>query len=190
MKRWLRNLGQTYRYRPAQVLGIAGLLAIFGALFAEGWWWRAVLVDIGTALLLIPPIIVTERLIVSEEVEEVREAQVFSESTERAKDGVINAEEAIKLFESGSPKDRLVGLALAQVEQNPEFFPQVIDAIEHPESAFEQAKALEAAEVMLTKLSGAQKQRLVDVVNENPWISEDNRYRWAISRRILKKLGH
>jgi ABC-type transport system involved in cytochrome bd biosynthesis fused ATPase/permease subunit len=222
MQRLLTHLGQTYRYGPAQVLGIAGLLAIFGALFAEGWWWQAVLVNIGTTLLLIPPIIIYERLIVSEEVREVRNTleeqlaelrkmgthyehirealppteertsrfeQIFEKVKEQAKDTDINAEKARDLFKLPFG-DRLVVLASAQVKQNPELFPQVIEAIEHSITAFEQAKALEAAEVMLPKLSEAQKQRLVDVINENPWISEDSRYRWAVSRRILKKLGH
>jgi hypothetical protein len=65
----------------------------------------------------------------------------------------------------------------------------VIEAIEHSISAFEQARALEAAEDMLPKLSEAQKQRLVDVINENPWIKE-NTYRWDVSRSIFRKLGH
>lgn len=220
MERWFRHLRQTYRYRPVAVLGIAGLLAIFGALLAENWW-QAVLVDIGTALLLIPPIVVTERLIVSREVKEVRNTledqlaelrrmgthyehirealppteertsrftEIFKRVKEQAKNTDINAEKARDLFKLPFG-DRLVVLASAQVKQNPELFPQVIEAIEHSISAFEQARALEAAEDMLPKLSEAQKQRLVDVINENPWIKE-NTYRWDVSRSIFRKLGH
>jgi hypothetical protein len=232
MGTWLRHLGRTYRYGPTTALGIAGLIAIFEAFFAEGWW-QAVLVNIGTALLLIPPIVVTERLILSEEVEEVRKdveerladlrqtgaryediradlpptagrtvifMGIFEKAKEQAKDTDINAEEATELFKPDSPGDRLVVLAYAQVKQNPELFPLVIEAIENSESAFEQARALDAAEAMLTKLSEAQRQQLADVINdqrsegeegEKKWISrEGTPYRWTVSGRILNKLGH
>jgi len=184
--------------------------------------WQAVLVNIGTALLLIPPIVVTERLILTEEVEKVRKSvdkqlaelrkistqhdvtrealppsgertrrfrQTFEEVKEQVKDTDINAEKARDLFKLPYG-DRLIVLASAQVKQNPKLFPQVIEAIEHSITAFEQARALDAADVMLPKLSEAQKQQLVKVINENPWISEGSTHRWKVSRRILKKLGH
>jgi hypothetical protein len=219
---WRKLLVQTYLYGPTTALAIAGLIAaIFGALFARDPGWQALLVNIGTALLLIPPIVVTERLVLSGEVEEVREAvdkqlaelrkvstqhdhtredlppsaertrtfsQIFEKVKEQVKYTDINAKEARDLFKLPYG-DRLIVLASASLKQDPKLFPQVIEAIEHSITAFEQARALDAAEEMLPNLSEAQKKQLVKVINENPWIREGT-YRWIVRGRILKELGH
>jgi len=49
------------------VLGAIGMLMLIGALFVAGWT-QSVMVELGSALLLIPPLVVTERLVLEEDV--------------------------------------------------------------------------------------------------------------------------
>jgi hypothetical protein len=220
---WRKRIVQTYLYGPTIVLAIAGGIALIGAftIFKHEPGWVAVLINIGTALLLIAPLVVTERLAVSREVEEVREAvdkqlaevrkisaqhddarealppseerthrfkEIFDEVKKQVEVEGISAEEAKDLFKLPYG-DRLSVLASAQVHSNPELFPQVIEAIEHSISAYEQARALDAAKVMLHELCEAQRNHLVKVINENPWIREGTG-RWEKRGEIFKELGY
>jgi hypothetical protein len=117
--------------------------------------------------------------------------QMIAEARERARDTDVTAEEARELFKQHSHGARFTVIALAQEKQNPELLPLVIEAIGHSESAFEQHEALQAAYLMLPKLSEGQKQQLVDVIRDqrsggpNKYIVPENRDRWALSSRIL-----
>jgi hypothetical protein len=118
----------------------------------------------------------------------------FAEARERVRDTEMDVETANELFERGSQGDRLVVIALAQETKNPELFPLMIEAIEHPEAAFLQAQALIATQDMLPKLNEEQKRRLVEVINdqrsggEGKYIIPENKFRWATSEMILTVL--
>jgi hypothetical protein len=119
--------------------------------------------------------------------------KLMGEARALAKDTDIRAEEARGLFERGSHGDRFTVIALAQEKQNPELFPLVIEAIANSESAFEQFQALKAAYWMLPKLDEAQKQELVEVINDQRSGGEKKYIlpgtdRWPLSNRILDAL--
>jgi len=120
---------------------------------------------------------------------------IFEEARARAKNVNIDAEEASEIFERDTHEDRIKVMAIAQEKRNPELFPLVIEAIGNSKSAFEQGRALGAAELMLPKLDEAQKQQLRDVINDqrsggpNKHIVPKHKYRWKLSNRILDAIG-
>jgi hypothetical protein len=92
--------------------------------------------------------------------------KVMAKARAIARNTDVSPSEARELFERGSPGERITALALAQENRNPEFFTLVIEAIRDPRSPFEQYHALGAAELMLPELNEAQKQQLVDSIND------------------------
>jgi hypothetical protein len=68
---WWRLLRRAYRRSSVLAFGIVGFSCLLIAGLCDGFW-QGLLVNIGTALLLIPPIVVTERLALEQEVASLR----------------------------------------------------------------------------------------------------------------------
>jgi hypothetical protein len=69
--RWLQLLAQAFRRTPVLALAAAGLGLVIGASFVSGYW-QAFLLQVGIVMIFISPIVVTERIAVTEEVKQLR----------------------------------------------------------------------------------------------------------------------
>ncbi|WP_188303660.1 hypothetical protein [Streptomyces sp. CBMA123] len=89
---------------------------------------------------------------------------VVAEVRSTAKRSALTADQVRGLYTDGSEGRRIQALALMQGDPSLADLPSVLDAIEHPRSGFEQYHALLAARGLLSRLPGAEAQRLRDAV--------------------------
>jgi hypothetical protein len=84
---------------------------------------------------------------------------------------------------------RLLGLAIIRISGDANYFPQVLQIIDDPHSAFEQWQALRAMEQMMPSLKRVQKQSLQQILNKQrnydvtkkQWIYPDSDRGWLSS---------
>ncbi|MFF2081842.1 hypothetical protein ACFVXG_44610 [Kitasatospora sp. NPDC058162] len=89
---------------------------------------------------------------------------VVAEVRSTAKRSALTADQVRALFADGSEGRRIQALALMQGDPSLADLPSVLEAIERPRSGFEQYHALLAARGLLSRLPGAEAQRLRDAV--------------------------
>ncbi|MFF9645242.1 hypothetical protein [Kitasatospora aureofaciens] len=89
---------------------------------------------------------------------------VVAEVRSTAKRSALTADQVRALFADGTDGRRIQALALMQGDPSLADLTSLLDAIEHPRSGFEQYHALLAARGLLSRLSGAEAQRLRDAV--------------------------
>ncbi|ARF79219.1 hypothetical protein ACIG0C_02710 [Kitasatospora aureofaciens] len=89
---------------------------------------------------------------------------VVAEVRSTAKRSALTADQVRALFADGTDGRRIQALALMQGDPSLADLTSLLDAIEHPCSGFEQYHALLAARGLLSRLSGAEAQRLRDAV--------------------------
>ena len=72
-RQWLRLVRRAYRRASVLALGVVGMGCLVTAGVSSGYW-QGLFVNVGTALLLVPPIVVTERLALEIEVAALRDS--------------------------------------------------------------------------------------------------------------------
>lgn len=100
-------------------------------------------------------------------------------------------------YRQGTEGARIVALAAIQALKDPRNVSLVLDAIEHPRSAFEQFQALRAADLSLDSLDAEQlgalrtaiENQLCEQVGDGRWITQGDASRWQYAHSLLEAIG-
>jgi hypothetical protein len=96
-----------------------------------------------------------------------------------------------QLFDTGTDGNRIFALGLMEEDEDLRDFNSSLTAIEHSRSAFEQYHALHLAELMLSTLSGDQREQLKTTLTEHPGNAtyiQPGTDRWIVAQRIMSRL--
>ncbi|MER8102388.1 hypothetical protein [Kitasatospora sp. NPDC094016] len=118
-------------------------------------------------------------------------AGVVAEVRSTARRSALTADQVRALYADGSEGRRIQALALMQGDPSLADLPSLLDAIERPRSGFEQYHALLAARGLLSRLPGAEAQRLRDAVAGQLVLPEGIPYgsdRSWLAEKILSRL--
>ncbi len=107
----------------------------------------------------------------------------------------LSPQEVLAYLTSQEDGKRILGLAVALLSPEPEYFDALLPMIDASHSAFEQNRALYVAEALVPKLNRTQREKLRNVIN-NQRNYDPAQHRWIapgidrdyISRRILQVL--
>ncbi|MFJ2805808.1 hypothetical protein [Kitasatospora sp. NPDC087271] len=116
---------------------------------------------------------------------------VVAEVRSTARRSALTADQVRALYADGSEGRRIQALALMQGDPSLADLPSLLDAIERPRSGFEQYHALLAARGLLSRLPGAEAQRLRDAVAGQLVLPEGIPYgsdRSWLAEKILSRL--